>query len=292
MADLPANDEIKIGSKVAIEKKEDQGTGKLTEGIVKAKLTSSKTHPHGIKVELEDGQVGRVKQLLDIGNKIKISKSETFEDGILTEDYAKEGPGEEYVSHVRISVGGEPSSNNSFDNDRPIPKNEDAYTEFKSTFQHDLKEEVLRKSGKIEDADTRKNAQKSIRHNIRKEISLTLAAFANNDGGRLFIGINDDSSILGLDKDLEECGGTVDKLQLTIMDSLKNFLKDNSFLSKLKLEFAASDDKRYLIITAPAATQPIIVHDSNDEEMYVRIQNRSQKFTATEFIKYCKDRFN
>ena len=286
MTDLPANDEIKIGSKVAIEKKEDQGTGKLTEGIVKAKLTSSKTHPHGIKVELEDGQVGRVKQLLDIGNKTKISKSETFEDGILTEDYTKEGPGEEYESHIIMSVGGEPPSNN-----RPIPKNEDAYTEFKSTFQHDLKEEVLRKSGKIEDADTRKNAQKSIRHNIRKEISLTLAAFANNDGGRLFIGINDDSSILGLDKDLEECGGTVDKLQLTIMDSLKNFLKDNSFLSKLKLEFAASDDKRYLIITAPAATQPIIVHDSNDEEMYVRIQNRSQKFTATEFLKHCKDRF-
>ena len=55
MSDLPSNDQIKIGSKVAIEKKEDQGTGKLTEGIVKAKLTSSKTHPHGIKVELEDG---------------------------------------------------------------------------------------------------------------------------------------------------------------------------------------------------------------------------------------------
>ena len=55
MSDLPTNDQIKIGSKVAIETKEDQGTGKLTEGIVKTKLTSSNTHPHGIKVELEDG---------------------------------------------------------------------------------------------------------------------------------------------------------------------------------------------------------------------------------------------
>ena len=291
MTDLPTNDQIIIGSKVGIEKKEDQGTGKLTEGTVKTKLTSSKTHPHGIKVELEDGQVGRVKQLLDIGNKIKISKSETFEDGILTEDNTKVGPGEEYETHVRITVGDEPPSNNSFENSRPIPKNEDAYTEFKSTFQHDLKEEYLRKSGKIEEADIRKNAQKSIRHDIQKEISLTVAAFANNDGGRLFIGINDDSSILGLDKDLEECGGTIDKLQLTIMDSLKNFLKDNSFLSKLKLEFAASDDKRYLIISVPGATQPIIIHDANTEEMYVRVQNRSQKFTATEFLKHCKDRF-
>ena len=286
MTDLPTNDQIIIGSKVGIEKKEDQGTGKLTEGTVKTKLTSSKTHPHGIKVELEDGQVGRVKQLLDIGNKIKISKSETFEDGILTEDNTKVGPGEEYETHVRITVGDEPPSNNTH-----IPKNEDAYTEFKSTFQHDLKEEYLRKSGKIEEADIRKNAQKSIRHDIQKEISLTIAAFANNDGGRLFIGINDDSSILGLDKDLEECGGTIDKLQLTIMDSLKNFLNDNSFLSKLKLEFAASNDKRYLIISVPGATQPIIIHDANNEEMYVRVQNRSQKFTATEFLKHCKDRF-
>lgn len=44
--------------------KEDQRTGKLTQGIVKDILTSSPVHHHGIKVRLEDGQVGRVKQIL------------------------------------------------------------------------------------------------------------------------------------------------------------------------------------------------------------------------------------
>jgi uncharacterized repeat protein (TIGR03833 family) len=55
----------KIGSKVAIVLKQDQRTGKLTEGVVKDILTNSATHPHGIKVRLESGSVGRVKNILD-----------------------------------------------------------------------------------------------------------------------------------------------------------------------------------------------------------------------------------
>lgn len=56
---------IKIGSRVAIVLKQDQRTGKLTEGIVKDILTNSASHPHGIKVRLESGAVGRVKEILD-----------------------------------------------------------------------------------------------------------------------------------------------------------------------------------------------------------------------------------
>ncbi|WP_404323444.1 YwbE family protein [Cytobacillus firmus] len=55
---------ISPGLKVKIVLKKDQRTGVLTEGIVKDILTKSPSHPHGIKVRLEDGQVGRVKQIL------------------------------------------------------------------------------------------------------------------------------------------------------------------------------------------------------------------------------------
>jgi uncharacterized repeat protein (TIGR03833 family) len=55
--------QIKIGAAVKVVQKHDQGTGKLTEGIVKRILTNSPTHPHGIKVMLEDGTVGRVKEI-------------------------------------------------------------------------------------------------------------------------------------------------------------------------------------------------------------------------------------
>jgi uncharacterized repeat protein (TIGR03833 family) len=55
---------IKKGSQVKIVLKKDQRSGALTEGIVKDILTSSPTHHHGIKVRLEDGQIGRVKEIV------------------------------------------------------------------------------------------------------------------------------------------------------------------------------------------------------------------------------------
>ncbi|OPY17798.1 MAG: hypothetical protein A4E24_02077 [Methanomethylovorans sp. PtaU1.Bin093] len=54
---------IKIGLNVGIVLKQDQGTGKITRGVVKRILTNSSTHPHGIKVQLQDGCVGRVKDI-------------------------------------------------------------------------------------------------------------------------------------------------------------------------------------------------------------------------------------
>lgn len=56
---------IKIESHVEIVQKQDQRTGELTEGYVAQILTKSATHPHGIKVRLETGEVGRVKNILE-----------------------------------------------------------------------------------------------------------------------------------------------------------------------------------------------------------------------------------
>ncbi len=55
---------IKPGLEVYIVLKKDQATGKLTKGIVKDILTNSPTHPHGIKVRLQNGEVGRVKEIV------------------------------------------------------------------------------------------------------------------------------------------------------------------------------------------------------------------------------------
>lgn len=54
--------DIKVGMTVKVVQKKDQRTGKLTAGTVSRILTNSKNHPHGIKVMLEDGTVGRVKK--------------------------------------------------------------------------------------------------------------------------------------------------------------------------------------------------------------------------------------
>jgi uncharacterized repeat protein (TIGR03833 family) len=57
--------DITAGLEVAIVLKADQRTGKLTRGVVKDILTNSSFHPHGIKVRLMDGQVGRVQEILN-----------------------------------------------------------------------------------------------------------------------------------------------------------------------------------------------------------------------------------
>ncbi len=55
---------ITIGATVHIVEKQNQGNGELTKGVIKTILTKSPNHPHGIKVRLESGEVGRVKEVL------------------------------------------------------------------------------------------------------------------------------------------------------------------------------------------------------------------------------------
>lgn len=59
--------DIQTGARVKIVLKADQRTGNLTEGVVARILTKSSRHPHGIKVMLEDGQVGRVQEICECG---------------------------------------------------------------------------------------------------------------------------------------------------------------------------------------------------------------------------------
>ena len=64
MDKIPSKKDIQKGTNVSIETKSDQGTDRLTEGTVDKILTNSESHPHGIKVKLYNGQIGRVKNIL------------------------------------------------------------------------------------------------------------------------------------------------------------------------------------------------------------------------------------
>jgi uncharacterized repeat protein (TIGR03833 family) len=64
MMDGRTRSNIQAGMRVRVVEKQNQSTGKLTEGIVQRILTKSPTHPHGIKVMLDNGIVGRVKEII------------------------------------------------------------------------------------------------------------------------------------------------------------------------------------------------------------------------------------
>ena len=63
MNDIPPRNKISIGMMVEIVQKQDQRSGQLTSGTVKRILTSNHIHPHGIKVELDSGKIGRVQKI-------------------------------------------------------------------------------------------------------------------------------------------------------------------------------------------------------------------------------------
>jgi uncharacterized repeat protein (TIGR03833 family) len=64
MTNVPNRGEIRPGLRARIIEKQNQGTGQMTEGVVARILTKSSSHPHGIKVILTDGRVGRVQKII------------------------------------------------------------------------------------------------------------------------------------------------------------------------------------------------------------------------------------
>jgi len=64
MKNVPTRNQLRLGQTVQIVEKHNQRTGKLTEGLIARILTKSSSHPHGIKVKLESGKVGRVKEIV------------------------------------------------------------------------------------------------------------------------------------------------------------------------------------------------------------------------------------
>lgn len=74
--------DVKVGARVKIVLKADQRTGKLTEGVVERLLTKSSFHPHGIKVMLTDGQIGRCGRLLS-RSRARLALTDEAGNGIL-----------------------------------------------------------------------------------------------------------------------------------------------------------------------------------------------------------------
>lgn len=64
LKNIPSRNQISIGMSVFVVQKQDQRSGNLTDGKVKRILTSSSSHPHGIKVELDSGKIGRVQKII------------------------------------------------------------------------------------------------------------------------------------------------------------------------------------------------------------------------------------
>ena len=144
-----------------------------------------------------------------------------------------------------------------------IPEREDTYNEFKETFSV-----AVRGGGRSNE--------------IKMEVAIGVAAFANAKGGRLFVGVRDDRAVAGLGRDLKQYKNT-DSLELAI----RNYLKSR-FGKMLDIEFGFNDED-YLVISVPKCKAGDWVYVDN-EHFYVRDGNQSRKLTPKETAEYQRER--
>ena len=248
---------------------------RLEIGLVKNILTKVETHPHGIKVELHTGSIGRVQRL--VTSELEIKK---YQLGRTIASITAIKKAKNILTGVMAKLEG---------------NEEESGIEFKETFRFDTKRARLQKQGRMKEADDRKKGESKILHDIEKEVSIAIAAFANTNGGKLEIGKKENEEGVGeiseyFEKDKKQYKNW-DEYTRAITESIQKFTDDKPFVAQIKLE--PQNEKKFLKLHIPIATTPIFIHDDNKEEFYIRSMTaRSQKLTKqNEIMKHCSRRF-
>ena len=157
-----------------------------------------------------------------------------------------------------------------------IKKRESGSVEFKSSFRYDTKLKISRPQV------------------LEKMIAKALGAFMNAEGGRLFIGIDDEGNILGLEDDyktLKEEKQNSDEFEIELRQSVEKYTKDKVANENFKVNFRKVHDKEIYDVVIYASSQPIIIHDGGKQEFYVRVGNSSRPYSWEEFYDYTNRRF-
>ena len=310
LSDIPTRSQLAPGDFVEIEIYNRGNKSKHT-GEIESILTNVETHTHGIMVALKTKKIGRVKKKISAPTKpslddnnpkeIHDNVSRWWADDDTLDKWKKEGrflPFDEIKEKMRMltkqrndmvhGVGG--YSEPKFFSKDQIPTNEDNYNEFKESFKADTVCDKLIASGNKKGAEGRKQSSKNYEHDVMKEVSIAASAFANCEGGRLFIGVADDPvEVVGLEPDRKHFKNN-DEYIRAITDSIISFTKDENFGQKIGFQFG--EDEMFLVLhVPPQEREPIFMHEKNKEEFYVRLYGESRLYQHTDMRKFCKDRF-
>ena len=181
-----------------------------------------------------------------------------------------------------------------------IPEHEDLHNEFKSSFQYDYEVDRLIEQGNIEGADARKDRKNNYENILQKEIATSVCAFLNNDGGNIWIGIDNNRSLLGLEKDFASLGikpgqQKEDVFRQKVSGCLTKYLK-TEYPKEIKFDFEKIGDKDIFHIEVQplsSAERPAYVHDGEKSKVpYVRQDEHDLPyFDFEEWMRYVKKRF-
>lgn len=154
-----------------------------------------------------------------------------------------------------------------------IAKGENDRTEFKSSMRWDYRQE---KPNKV----------------LEKVIAKTVSAFLNSEGGRLFIGVDDDGNILGLDKDYSCISkANSDGFLLSLTNLINNQL-GKSFHRFLNIRIVSIDNKDVCVINIEASDKPVFLGNQPNEEFFIRASASSQPLGMRETYNYIQSHWN
>lgn len=155
-----------------------------------------------------------------------------------------------------------------------IQKGESNFVEFKSTLRTCLKEQ---------------KPMKYISHSIAK----TVGAFLNSDGGTLFIGVDDDGKILGLDSDYQflKKSNQKDDFKLQFDNLIRNYIgKEN--LTDIKGDFVSIEGKDIFIVKVDPSSKPVFISQNGKDEFFVRASASTLAYSTREALEYIERHWN
>ncbi len=264
--------ELSIGMDVEINPKTDRSRKERIKGIISEFLTNTPTHTHGIMVKLDNGQIGRVKNI--------ISNSISSDSNVSSTNNSKEPKNTiESTSTEDLLLNGE-----------------NHFVEFKSS---------LLWSERLSDEQVKKSPSKYVQlygtAASKAIIAASIAGFLNADGGNLFIGIKENKDtnkdeLIGIESEFfklkDKC---VDGYRRKILDSIiKPFFPSfifNHFNKYLRMEFPIIDDKLMCRISISKADKQVFIKIRNVESFYVRIDASTRTLSGEEVVDYCLERF-
>lgn len=259
------NIDVSIGQTVSINPRNDRSRKKLVSGVVSEILTKNLSHPHGVLVKLENGEIGRVRPEGHQTNKAKV---EAHKEKI------------QLSSAKQLIANGETHF---------IEFKADALWSSKYTAEdiqnHRPQSSELRAFGK--------NTSKII-------IAKTIAAFLNSEGGHLVIGFKEgkdgnEDEVIGVDVEFNKLKDpSIDGYRRMITEIIKDYFPSgifNMFNSHFKISFDEIEGKNLCVVSVSKSKKRVFLKLQKKDYFFVRIDASTRELQGEEVVEYCENRF-
>lgn len=212
----------------------------------------------------------------DQNSDINIALNSHFIDlkgfGIESDDYQQflTARAEKVFAHLKSRIELTHTESKNEELEKLILGGESESIEFKSTLRYDLR-------------------QKTVNKKLEYVIAKTLSAFLNSDGGILFVGIDDDQNILGLDDDISTLKKQdIDGFELQLIEVIKKYI-GKELSTHIKIRFPGIDNKKLCQITVSKSSKPVFISFEGKEDFFIRSGCSSQPLSREEQSAYEKE---